>query len=277
MIQVWVETGRRQPPLPPRPSRVASVTVVWMRILQLSDLHFPDRGERMPDPAATPEAYLETLRAALALSSDLVVLSGDLALQKPSDHIYSTLRDLVADAGRPVVAIPGNHDVGGDLERWFPPPEDASRGPDACFAASFVGQRLVFIDSAPGVVSGAAVTWLRGQVTGATSRVYVFIHHPPLLAGVRFMDRNYPLANRDEVLTVLEGCGGGAAVFCGHYHAARDVVRGRVAVHIAPSTLFQIDPEPEDFVIRSLRPACRMVDIDGDAYRTWVHEIEPDG
>ena len=248
-----------------------------MRILQLSDLHVPDRGEPLPGSWSTPEAYLATLRSALAVPSDLVVLSGDLAMNEPSDHIYSTVRDLLADAGRPVVAIPGNHDAGGVFERWFPAPAGASPGPEACFAWSFGGARLLFVDSGPGVVSAAAVGWLREQVEGSASRVYVFIHHPPLLAGVTFMDMNYPLENRNEVFAVLDDCGGGAAVFCGHYHSARDVVRGRVAVHLAPSTLFQIDPDEEDFVVLSDRPACRLVEIMDGEYRTWVRELEPAG
>lgn len=245
-----------------------------MRILQLSDLHFPAPLEALPEPCGSREEYLERLGSMLEeVDSDLVVLTGDLAMDVPSDEVYATLRDRFCSAGRPVVAIPGNHDVGGSLARHFPPPRHAAPGPDHSFAATFGAHRLLFLDSAPGVVSARSLRWLGEQVAGSGSRVDLFVHHPPLLAGVPFMDRNYPLENRDEVMAVLERCPDGAAVFCGHYHTARDVLRGRVAVHIAPSTYFQLDPEQEELVIVSHRPACRLIELDRDGYRTWVREL----
>ncbi len=248
-----------------------------MRILQLSDLHLPAPHQPMPVPGPAREAYLERLGDALReIPADLVVLSGDLAATDPSDDVYEELAALLARCagGRPVVAIPGNHDVGASLEQWFPAPgEVLSRGPEHCLSVEVAGQRLYFLDSGPGVVAPDALGWLRAEVVGASDRVHLFMHHPPLLAGVPFMDRNYPLANRDEVLAVLEAAPAGVAVFCGHYHCAREVVRGQVSVHLAPSALFQLDPEAGGLALLHTPPACRLVEIHEGGYRTWLREL----
>lgn len=233
----------------------------------------------MPVPGVTRDAYLECLgRALREIPSDLVVLSGDLAATDPSEEAYSELAALCARCtdGRPVVAIPGNHDVGATLERWFPAPgRILSRGPQHCLATEATGQRLLFLDSGPGAVAPDALRWLSAEVEASAKRAYLFMHHPPVLAGVPFMDSSYPLVNHNEVLAVLEAAPHGAAVFCGHYHCARDVVRGRVAVHLTPSTLFQLDTEAGGPELLDRPSACRLIEIDGDGYRTWIRELCP--
>lgn len=247
-----------------------------VRILQLSDIHFPDRNEELPVPGLTTTAYLEQLATAVRdISSDIIVVSGDLSLNATSEYAYAALGELFEKAGRPVYVIPGNHDIGGSPGDFFPPPgRVVSRGPEHCFTVSIAEHQLRFLDSSPGVVDEAALRWLREEISGSTSRAFVFMHHPPLLAGAPFMDHNFPLQNHAEVLAVLEACTSGVAVFCGHYHCARDLFRGAVAVHIAPSTLFQLDPEADEFVLLSSPPACRLIELEGDDYRTWVRALE---
>lgn len=247
-----------------------------MRILQLSDLHFPDADEELPVSHLTAASYLELLAGALrGISADLVVLSGDLALHQPSEAIYRILSELCSATTVPVLAMPGNHDIGAPLERYFPTPGRlVSRGPEHCSTRELAGRRLLFLDSSAGRVSAAALDWLSGQLAAAGGRQYLFMHHPPLLAGAPFMDDNFPLENHAEVATRLAEVPAGVAVFCGHYHCARDLFRGRLAVHIAPSTLFQIDPGQAEFTILPLPPACRVVELGEGGYRTWCQPLE---
>lgn len=246
-----------------------------MRILQLSDLHFPDSGETIPVPGLTPTVYLKRLVAAVRdTAPDLVVLSGDLAMTGPSDHVYGTLREAFRPVHQPVCVIPGNHDVPGSLGRFFAPPREVvSSGPEHCFAVVVGDRRVLFLDSSRAVVADDALAWLRAEIVAADERVYLFVHHPLMLAGTPFMDRNYPLENRDDVMTVLANCEAGASVFCGHYHCGRDLVRGGVVVHITPSCLFQLDPESDEAVVLPSPQACRVIDIDGSGYRTWIREL----
>ena len=70
-------------------------------IAQISDLHFGRHN------GAVVEALLDSLRVS---DSDLVVVSGDLT-QRARRHEFALARAFLDRIGRPLLVVPGNHDV----------------------------------------------------------------------------------------------------------------------------------------------------------------------
>ncbi|HRJ15700.1 MAG TPA: hypothetical protein PLI34_11965, partial [Saprospiraceae bacterium] len=97
--------------------------------------------------------------------------------------------------------------------------------------------------------------------------------HPPLKAGVPFMDNHYPLQNPEVFLDVIAACPQHPIhVFCGHYHVEKTVHSGYLHVHITPSTFFQIDGFREDFGIDHYRPGMRVLDLSDDG--GFMHAVK---
>ena len=73
------------------------------------------------------------------------------------------------------------------------------------------------------------------------------MHHPPLHAGVPFMDNQHALKNREEVQSILFEHPFNVNIFTGHYHVEKMIRKKNIVVHITPSCFFQIAQESEEF------------------------------
>lgn len=80
-----------------------------MRLAHLSDLHF---GREQPQLVAALERRL------LAMQPDLVVISGDLT-QRARRRELTAAADFVQRLPKPVLVVPGNHDIPGVTPRRF--------------------------------------------------------------------------------------------------------------------------------------------------------------
>ncbi len=98
----------------------------------------------------------------------------------------------------------------------------------------------------------------------------VFMHHPPVLCGMPFMDTNYPLADRERIQDLLFGRGNCRAVFCGHYHTEMAVMRNPCPVFVTPATWYQLRQDTHDWNIEHTSPGYRIIDITRDHIRTSV-------
>ncbi len=256
-------------------------------VVQLSDTHLtarPGAGRHGRDPDRRVVAVLSAVRLALGgRSPELVALTGDLT-EDGSEAACGRLAGLLAPLGAPVVAVPGNHDLGPEVEAVFGLPTPVELG----------GWRVVAVSSRlPGRIEGAvdpdAVLGLLGPgpvrpdrpassggpaSSGALPTVLA-LHHPPegpsghpwfqlggasrLLAG---------LAARPQVRLVLSG----------HLHQPFEHRRGPLSLLGAPSTLYAIRHEgrlwePDDTVLCG----ARLLHLDpGGAWRTELVGIGPE-
>lgn len=143
------------------------------RVVQLTDTHFSARLGIPPEWSATRDWLL-------ADPPDLVVHTGDIVLEDPDDDSdRSFARELLSQVPAPLVAVPGNHDVGfygDDADR--PRRLEAFRtawGSDR-FVDHLPGWRLVGVDC---YLLGDAEhdAWL-AEAVETDQPVAVFIHQP---------------------------------------------------------------------------------------------------
>jgi len=186
------------------------------RLLQVSDLHTGTRED-----AAVERALRELIGR---LAPELIVASGDLTHRGRADE-HDRAAAFLRSLGRPVLAVPGNHDLPYSVPARFLRPWAQFERLWETTRPVFASERLhvVGLNSArpwrhqSGGVRGEQVRWaaerLREAQPGAL-RVAV-LHHQ--LIGAPWRTRKRPVARRNDVLGALLDAGA-ELILSGHTH-----------------------------------------------------------
>lgn len=203
------------------------------RVVQFSDTHLSHR-QGVPDSVRSLIAHVDND------PPDLLVVTGDVVQEDPDDDDDRAFaHDVLTGVPCPVLAIPGNHDIG------FYGDDDARAHRIAAFVDTWGADRFS-VDVAGWRLVGANAyllgelthdTWL-GHAVGADSPVAVFIHQP--LAGDPDDGWAMPQLARDAFARATDGADI-RLISSGHRH--RSVVRGPVVW--APSTTIVGDMFPD--------------------------------
>ena len=243
-----------------------------MRIIQITDIHIGEEGEVTRDVDVRGN-FMDMLHLAGHLQPDYLVFSGDLCYSTANANNYRWIREQIERLTLPYDIIPGNHDETALMAQVFDRSHLLLPGGEMAFERNMSGFRFLFLDTSTGVLSQAQADWLAARLQTITRRQIIFMHHPPLKAGVPFMDNHYPLQNPEVFLDVIAACPQHPIhVFCGHYHVEKTVHSGYLHVHITPSTFFQIDGFRGDFGIDHYRPGMRVLDLSDDG--ALMHSVK---
>lgn len=239
-----------------------------MLIAQMTDIHIGF------DPDAQPEElnrirFRKTLDRLLASPNpiDMLVLTGDLTDHGDIESFEKTA-ELLKDCPFPVHAIPGNHDSREGLLTAFP--DTSTEGGFIHYALEQDGLLVLMLDSfEPGRHGGGFCAkrrdWLRGQLdANADVPTLIFMHHPPVVSGIDWMD---PAPDEDWILKFAEAIEGHdqiLAIHCGHLHRPIATTFRGVPLSVTPSVaplvsldLRDVDPEKADNrVLITAEPAC---------------------
>lgn len=233
-----------------------------MRIVQITDLHIGQVGEDTYGVDVRAN-FLALLDEAAKCTPDLVVLSGDLCYRDGDAQIYDWVKSQMDASGLPYELLSGNHDDPALMARTFGR-EGLLKEAALYYTKEVQGQRLIFLDSTPRQISEAQLSWLEAALKQIDGAALVFMHHPPVLAGLPFMDKNHALINRAAVQAVFESHPHPVYVFTGHYHTEKAIHSGKLSVFITPSCFFQIGQRSEAFEVDHYRVGLRCIDWDGE-------------
>jgi 3',5'-cyclic AMP phosphodiesterase CpdA len=218
-----------------------------MLIAQISDLHVTVAGMRVAgvDTAATLARCVENI-GRMDPQPDVVLATGDL-VESGAPAEYLRLRDLLAPLRPPVYVIPGNHDERDALRAAFPDHAYIRPGNGPIdYSIDRYQLGLIALDTTiPGEAGGALdapqLAWFEAALRETAERpVLVFLHHPPIMTGIRYMD--------DIALEASSAVRLGAIVareprieriVCGHVHRGIQARWHGTVVSICPSTAFQ--------------------------------------
>jgi Icc protein len=219
-----------------------------MLIAQISDLHVVAPGERLAngcDSAAGLERCVRSI-SSLDPAPAAVLATGDLA-----DHgapaEYRRLRELLAPLAAPVYLIPGNHDDRAAMKAAFGDhgylPGDGAK---MHYAVDVHGLRLIALDTVVpgedgGTLDAAQLEWLDATLSAAQGTpAVVFMHHPPIVTGMRCMDEiALDAASAAQLGAVIGRHRQVERIVCGHVHRAVEARWHGTLVSICPSTAFQ--------------------------------------
>jgi Icc protein len=242
-----------------------------LRIVQVSDIHIGHTDEPISGVDVRRQ-FLEVLHCIRQEPLDLLVISGDLAAFSGEIEAYQWIKQVLQDFSSPYLVIAGNHDHAGRLAETFNLQEFVTEEM-LFFTQTVKNKRIFFLDTSSYVLPPRQIAWLQEQLATQTEPCLLFMHHPPLLCNCTFMDTYYPLRNHDEVWAVIREYPMIEAIFCGHYHADRTMLKDNKTVYVTPSTALQIDTETLCFEIKDQRAGWRVIDWSAQGVKTEVRYL----
>lgn len=231
-------------PLLPRPVLIA----------QLTDIHVGFAPDTVPE-----ELNLTRFRAVLHRlmngpnRPDLLVLSGDI-----TDHgdakSFAKAAALLADCTCPILPLVGNHDSRAGLLGAFPQVAATSGGFLQYVIDAGLGLRVICLDTLEdgrhgGGFCDARARWLADRLAEAQDApTLIFMHHPPVIAGIDWMDPAPDEAWIIRLRDVLTGQTQVQAIHCGHLHRQITTRFAGIPLGVTPSVapLVAMDLSPID-------------------------------
>ena len=243
-----------------------------MRIALITDLHTGLEGEH-PFHVNLRKNFVTILKALAPLAPDMLVLGGDLCLRDGDTQIYFWQKARIDEMQIPYFIIPGNHDDTTLLSNVFDTLPTLREG-EIYHQEVIRGHEMIFLDTHKGYLSSRQKRWLKQNLAQCqSSRLTIFMHHPPELMNVPHMDRNHALQDRVEVMSLLLGSKTPLDVFCGHYHVEKTISIKHINIHVTPSCYFQIDDQLQTFSIAHKNIGYRIIDLDRDRIEHMVYYL----
>ncbi|MEV4422975.1 metallophosphoesterase [Patulibacter sp. NPDC049589] len=208
---------------------------------------------QLSDPHLVAEESGADVRLALALQTvrlsglrpDAILLTGDLS-DDGSPESYVRIRaavdPLAAELGAPVIAIPGNHDLGDAFRDGILDGEPLHR------AVTVDGLRIVGLDTTVpgrphGELGAGQLEWLDDVLAEpAKHGTLLALHHPPIPTAHPMLGR-IGLRDPDRLARVVKGKDVRMMV-CGHAHAVAAGTLAGIPVWSAPALGVTSDPLP---------------------------------
>ena len=198
-----------------------------------------------------------------SVQPDMLILSGDLTDGGQAD-CYVRIRELVSDCPFPVHVMPGNHDNRDELLKAFP---DC---PTADGFAQFAiecddgngGLRVLCLDSfEPGRHGGAfcetRADWLAKELAAhPDTPTILFMHHPPVVAGIEWMDPRPSEAWFTRFHNTVRGHRQIVSIQAGHLHRPLHAMVEGIPISVTPAVApaVSLDLRPIDTDVPDARP-----------------------
>jgi 3',5'-cyclic AMP phosphodiesterase CpdA len=223
-------------------------------IAQMTDIHIGFEPQ-----AEGEELNLTRFRATLDRvlhgpnRPDMLVLSGDITDHGDAESFATTV-DLLRDCPFPVLPMVGNHDCRPGLLGAFPQIEPAEGGFLHYVVEAGLGLRVICLDTLEdgrhgGAFCEARARWLADRLADAPDApTLIFMHHPPVVAGIDWMDPAPHEPWMERLREVLTGQSQVQAIHCGHLHRPITTQFAGIPLGVTPSVapLVAMDLNPID-------------------------------
>ena len=222
-----------------------------MLIAQMTDIHIGFEPDARPEELNRTR-FKQTLDRLVTQPNtpDMLILSGDITDRGDEDSFARTA-ELLQDLPFPVHAMMGNHDTREGMLHAFPDTPTHEGFLHRAFLAE--GLLVVLLDTYEkgrhgGAFCAARRDWLRatlGEHKGLPT--LIFMHHPPVVSGVEWMD---PRPDEQWILHLADALAGFEdqveAIHCGHLHRPLTAKFRGIPVSVTPSVapLVSMDLRP---------------------------------
>ena len=158
---------------------------------------------------------IEILREIRHLEPDHLVITGDLCYRTGEKEIYQWLKNRLSLLDFPYSIISGNHDDPQLMAKEFD--IEHLLTDDEIFFAKKIGKiTCLFFDTAKAYHSEKQINWIERQLKNAQGEIIIFMHHPPIKAGVPYMDGQHALKDMERISSMLQNYSYPIHIFCGH-------------------------------------------------------------
>jgi Icc protein len=242
-----------------------------MRIIQLSDLHI-DVLNQHPNGVDVRSNFLKVLDLIREYQGDFLVVSGDLSYKSADKEVYRWIRDQLKSLDLPVYVIPGNHDDPVLISEVFHPDKATSSSGKLYYFSKKMEELFFFLDTGDAYMGPQQFKWLEDlNRKYDPERLFLFMHHPPLHAGVPHMDGKHAFREIEYFDKMTRTFEKEVHVFAGHYHFQKSIQRNNLSLYICPSTFFQMKGENSEFEHDHNIPGFQIIDIDPEQVAVHVH------
>jgi len=218
-----------------------------LTIAQISDIHIPKNGDK-PFEVDIRENFKKQIEGLKNEAFDILVVSGDLCHKEGSTSIYKWVKKQLDSLSKPYYIIPGNHDNPGNLAKIFDFGDELED--DELFYIKEVNDiSLIFLDSGKGWMKQRQLDWLKNVLPASAERIYIFMHHPPIISEVPHMDSQFAFQNMKEFQEIIYSTATPVTIFTGHYHIEKVLEKKNMTVYITPSPFFNLDDRSKEFKI----------------------------
>lgn len=244
----------------------ASSTGRAVLIAQMTDIHVGFAPDERPE-----ELNLTRFRATFQRlltgpnRPDMLVLSGDITDHGDAESFAKTA-ELLKDCPFPVIPLVGNHDSREGLLGAFPQVQPAEGGFLHYVIDAPLGLRIICLDTLEdgrhgGAFCEARAAWLAARLAEAPDApTLIFMHHPPVVAGIDWMDPAPGEPWMERLGEVLTGQSQVLAIHCGHLH--RQIVTRFAGIPLG------VTPSVAPLVAMDLTPINKNVPDDRELITT---------
>ena len=254
------------------------MTANALRVLQITDMHIrsapgPEYMASRIDTEETLQSVLDEIHANEPADS-IVVATGDL-VQDPVEAAYQRLKTRLNGSSNRYYLLPGNHDDAVLLRKML------NRDNSWCVGQHAFGDWLaLFLDTSQqpgrsdGRLSKEELSRLERTLAVSGQRhVMLFLHHPPVQIGSRWMD-SMGLTNAEALFAITDRFPQVKGMVFGHIHQQFEGSRNKVRMIGSPSTCIQFKPGADAFEADALPPAYRWFDLRPDGtFETGVRYV----
>jgi 3',5'-cyclic AMP phosphodiesterase CpdA len=254
-----------------------------LSIAQITDLHVTTRDD--PLNQARNEYRLRTvLRSVHALKPRpaVIIASGDL-VDRGQPGEYEELKQILKDCEIPIWFAMGNHDNRDAFVAAFSSGYHLDPNGYVQYALDLDGLRVVVCDTLEHGKDRSGFCERRAQWLSDTldadreTPTVVFMHHPPILSGVHWMDPEPDAPWILQTAKAIEGRENLAAVLCGHVHRGFQGMLAGKLVTTTPASSIQVTLDLRDIdmdrpdgreILVAEPPAYALVVVDGGRVTT---------
>ncbi|MEL6142509.1 MAG: metallophosphoesterase [Bacteroidota bacterium] len=241
-----------------------------LKIALISDLHLGPAGY-LHEGRDHRARFLMALEEARACSPDAYFFMGDYSLAEPDPKVIQWLKEELSSIDQPIHWLAGNHDETGQLRSVLNLSIGSADTLDYTYQIGNLD--IIVLDSSQKRLKPEQLIWLERQLELAQNPT-LFIHHPPILMGAKFMDSRHALENHTELTRVLLDYGKPIFIFCGHYHSALTTTFENLTVCVVPPTSFSISPTTADFEYVPRPPAFQILMYENGRFTAEVKYCE---
>ncbi|MEL6945345.1 MAG: metallophosphoesterase [Bacteroidota bacterium] len=243
-----------------------------MDIVLITDLHVCKEGEDSYG-VDVRKNFLCILEAIKKEQADYLIVNGDLCLNQGEVDIYKWIKHHLDESSIPYYLTVGNHDDGQMMADIFGL-KQCFKNDSLYFSQLFGNWKGIFLDTSPRFVSKEQLIWLEEELQSTEQPIIIFMHHPPIVSGVKFMDENHALHNMKEVQEILTKDSRSIPIFSGHYHVDKTVCMNNLTLQITPSCYIQIAQTPPTFTVDHYNIAYRKIKLLKGGWKSTVRYLE---
>ena len=243
-----------------------------MNLIQITDLHISknkDESKHNCKPYERLANVLEMIEDEYADGCNIVI-TGDLSSDF-TEESYKNIKGLLKQFRFNVSILPGNHD---DLKLMRSICDDQiSLESVYCENQSFsiFNFDTHIQDNVRGYLNNDEIQNLDEHLSKSKSKVVIFTHHPIIMVGSEWIDKNITENNNLLLQLMLRHNDTSFHIFSGHVHQEFYKRISNIEFHTSPSTCYQFKAKSEKFCIdNELHNGYRVIALRGNVLETRI-------